>query len=409
MSPTRPSVLLTLPDTPFPSDRGMRMRGAALLRGLAAIADVDLVVVLPEEAIPVPDLPSGLGAARATIVRLPRSFGAGAAARMVSCGLPWRLAVRETSLARRALAAWTQSAYDAVWFGSVDHAVLLGRYLSAPRSLVDMADVESAKSATFLSKSADPGLGAAIERTKVRLERPLWARIERRAAHRHDILTVCSRREAEHLAGSSAVVVPNTYPDPGVAGTDLSAREPVLLLAGSWSYQPNVDAARTAARDVLPIVRAFHPDARLRLVGDGREHLRGLEELAGVDVVGRVPSMVPELARASVVLVSVNYGGGTRLKVLEAMAHGVPVVSTPLGVEGIEVRDGEDVLLAAGPASLAAACNRLLADRALGTRIARSARMRYERQYQPEASDSAVALALSRALDPRDDSSSAPR
>jgi sugar transferase (PEP-CTERM/EpsH1 system associated) len=127
--------------------------------------------------------------------------------------------------------------------------------------------------------------------------------------------------------------------------------EPAFVFTGSMDYRPNIDAALWLARAVWPRVRAALPAARLFLVGRRpAPAVRALSEIPGVEVVGEVPDVRPYLAAATVYVAPLRAGGGTRLKVLEAMAMGKAIVSTPMGCEGLTVRDQEHVWLADGEA-----------------------------------------------------------
>jgi len=109
-----------------------------------------------------------------------------------------------------------------------------------------------------------------------------------------------------------------------------------------------------------------------------------------VTVVGEVPSMTTELAMASVAVVPIRYGGGTRVKILESFAHRVPVVSTTLGAEGLDVQDGVHLLIADDPDEFAAATVRLIGDAALRARIAGEAEKLYLERYDGRAADEGV-------------------
>ena len=124
-------------------------------------------------------------------------------------------------------------------------------------------------------------------------------------------------------------------------------REPhTLLFVGNYEYAPNQDAARILVERVLPRVRQALPDARLQLVGANPPGW--LQALAAdhIEVSGRVPDVAPYLARATVFVCPLRMGAGLKNKVLEALAMGIPVVATPLSVDGIAVRDGESALIA---------------------------------------------------------------
>jgi glycosyltransferase involved in cell wall biosynthesis len=163
-----------------------------------------------------------------------------------------------------------------------------------------------------------------------------------------------------------------------------------VLLQGSFDYQPNIDAAQWLATDIAPRIRAAVPEAEVRLVGRPGTNVTQLHQPRAVTVVGAVPTMEEELARASVAVVPVRFGSGTRVKILESFAHRVPVVSTTLGAEGLDVEDGVHLLLADDPEAFAAATVRLLGDVGLRLRLTEAAEQRYLDRYDGRVADEGV-------------------
>jgi glycosyltransferase involved in cell wall biosynthesis len=200
---------------------------------------------------------------------------------------------------------------------------------------------------------------SAIEQRKFRRLEQLWWR-------KLDGIAVTSDRELpvvrRHAPETPAAVVPNAVDPqhftPGEAGPEPGS----ILFMGTLKYRPNVDAVTFLLDDVLPDVWQRCPDAVLTIVGDGEEADLERFRRPGVVVTGRVPDVRPYLAGAAVTVVPVRIGGGTRLKVVEALAMRKAVVSTTLGCEGLAVRSGEHVLLADDAQSFAAAITRLLDD-----------------------------------------------
>jgi len=128
---------------------------------------------------------------------------------------------------------------------------------------------------------------------------------------------------------------------------------PVVVFTGSMDWAPNIDGAEYFCREIWPRVLAQIPDARFRIVGrDPHARVRKLAS-ATVEVTGTVPSIEDHLRHAAVVVVPLRIGGGTRLKIYEAMAMGKAMVSTRLGAEGLDVRAGRDILLADDPLQFA--------------------------------------------------------
>jgi glycosyltransferase involved in cell wall biosynthesis len=149
-----------------------------------------------------------------------------------------------------------------------------------------------------------------------------------------------------------------------------------LVFVGSMDWMPNEDGIRWFAECVFPQVRLLIPNAQLTVVG--RSPPASMRRLAsreaGIDVVGTVPDVRPYWERAAVSIVPLRIGGGTRLKIFEAMAMGIPIVSTSVGAEGLPVTHGDDLLIADSPEAQTAAIVSLLKDREAARRMADRAR-----------------------------------
>ena len=143
----------------------------------------------------------------------------------------------------------------------------------------------------------------------------------------------------------------------------IEVRKPsVALFQATFDYAPNMDAVDWLVSEVAPRLRARVADLEMQTCGPDRAGSERYHNPPGVTVVGAVPTMMPELTRADIVVVPIRYGSGTRLKILESFAHRVPVVSTSIGAEGLRVEDGVHLLLADDPDGFAAACERLLTE-----------------------------------------------
>ena len=173
-------------------------------------------------------------------------------------------------------------------------------------------------------------------------------------------------------------------------GTDLSvgpfdaeeSEDWTLLFTGTMNHRPNIEAATALARDILPRVRAQLPQARLTIVGrDPVPAVTALQSEPGVVVTGGVRSIDRYFARAAVVAAPLASGGGTRLKILDALAAGRPVVSTTVGAEGLDLTPGEHYILADGSARFAAEVVRLLRDQDERRRLGRAGRQAVESRY----------------------------
>lgn len=159
-----------------------------------------------------------------------------------------------------------------------------------------------------------------------------------------------------------------------------------LVYLGALDWRPNLEATRWFLERVWPLVRGSVPDARFLLGGSNPP--AGLEArvtAAGVRLLGRVPDARAFLSSAAAMVVPLLSGGGMRVKILEAMALGVPVVSTRLGAAGIEARDGEEILLAESPEELAAACVSLLTDPDRAAALGRAGRLGVLERFDADA------------------------
>ena len=204
------------------------------------------------------------------------------------------------------------------------------------------------------------------------------ARVCQRAHH----VLACSPLDAAALReispGLEPLVVPNGVDceqyRPGVV-PPLELGGQSLVFTGKMDFRPNVDAVLWFANAVLPLARARAPETRLYVVGKNPhprlDSLRGVE---GVTLTGYVEDVRPYIAGASAYVVPLQSGGGTRLKVLEAMAMGQALVTTTLGGEGIDAQSGRDWLVADSPATFAEQVLLLLTDRALAGRLGLAAR-----------------------------------
>jgi sugar transferase (PEP-CTERM/EpsH1 system associated) len=201
-------------------------------------------------------------------------------------------------------------------------------------------------------------------------------------------------RGAVAVSQSEAVDIKGLNPDLAVEvvdnGVDLhyftpspdEAERNSMVFVGAMHWRPNQDAVTYFVNDILPRVRRARPDASITIVGQGPPpHIRKLDTLAGVHVAGRVDDVRPYVDAASVYVVPLRIGGGTRLKILEALAMKKAVVSTSVGAEGLEVIDGTHVLIADSAGTFAAKIELLMSDPALRKRLGEAGRRLVEERY----------------------------
>ncbi|HEX5103108.1 MAG TPA: glycosyltransferase family 4 protein [Pirellulaceae bacterium] len=244
-----------------------------------------------------------------------------------------------------------------------------------PALVIDSHEMAYDLPRQFARAAASPGrrLYGEVDWRKLRRE-------ELRTYRDADGVYLCSsldeRRLLDQLPGVRTAVIPNA------ADVDFyqpRADDPVqdgrtVVYFGLLSTLPNTDAVGHFAQSIWPEVRAAYPEARWKIIGD-RPPL-SVQALAGsgIELTGLVPDLRPHLAEAAVVIVPLRLGGGTRLKIVEAMAMGKAIVSTSLGAEGINAVPGRDILIADDPGDFAAAVLKLLNDPSLRSRLGASAR-----------------------------------
>lgn len=203
-----------------------------------------------------------------------------------------------------------------------------------------------------------------------------WGRFHEELVASADAVVVCSELDRAAMPASDRIwVIPNGADIRPCALHRRSGEFPTILYHGQLTYPPNVDAARILVEQVLPLLQASRPDVQLRLVGRADERVLALHAPPQVTVTGFVEHIEPELERAWLLIVPLRSGGGTRLKILESFAARLPVVSTTVGAEGLDVEHGRHLLIADEPADLAACALRLLENEAECRRLCDEAYM----------------------------------
>ena len=394
---SRPRVLVLAGMRPLPADSGGRLRLWHTIRGLAEVAEVDLLSPTPAEepsTLHRDLVVSGTPSRRPLPARLADNLLSTAPSRVS----------HQREERSRLLDAVDLDDYDVLWF--VDHAfwaAAAGRPRVSP-AVFDFYDLESDKARSTLEPvrkelGTDPrALAHGLYRLALlRRDVGRWRRLERTIVAEADLVLACSSGDLSALAADGrGSVVPNGYEIEGepAGRADREHRPPVLLLAGHMGYPPNTDAARWLVRDILPSVDA---DAVLHIVGKPGP-VTSLQSPGRVAVLGRVADMSTQLAAATVCVVPIRSGSGTRIKILEAFAHGVPVVSTALGAAGLGAQDGQHLLIEDDPRAFAAAVNRVIADPALRVSLTASAHELWRQQFQWSGSRQRVRDVLAEVL-----------
>jgi glycosyltransferase involved in cell wall biosynthesis len=223
-----------------------------------------------------------------------------------------------------------------------------------------------------------------VRRLSYHIEAAKMARYEQAAlANFHHVIAVSNhdRDQMRAFAPKSPITVVPTGVDTEQYAVvpAASANPPIVVFTGSMDWEPNIDAVEYFCRDIWPAILASFPDARFQIVGrNPHGRVRRLAS-ASVEVTGTVPSVANYLRDATVVIVPLRIGGGTRLKIFEAMAMGKAMVSTSIGAEGLDVLHGRDLVLADDPDSFAKAILDLLRDPPLRRRYEQAAASQAQR------------------------------
>ena len=388
-------TLIVAGDYPWPENAGSRLRLATAVGGLARVGPTDLVSVVRETRTdfdPPPHIP-GLERTGRVVFDNRTDSGLDLVGTLTRPSKPLGLQWRQAPRIRQGVIDFIRGRYDLVWYFGIRAWAQVGNLSEAP-VILDLEDLEDRKirarlalddrTGAGLVRRAQRGLGHVLSREDARR----WHRLQVAAARRASVTVVCSDLDARRATEDGlprVEVIPNAYPkvtDP--VGRSTINDPPVVMFPGLLTYPPNVLAAEFLATEIGPELRRHLPEVRIRLVGHAAPELHRLDDPPNVTVTGQVPSMEEELARADLVIVPLRYGSGTRLKIVEAFAQKVPVVSTTVGAEGLGATDGEHLLVADDTAGLVSACLRLLTDVGLRSRLVEHAHRLFLEEFQRE-------------------------
>lgn len=356
-SPTgnKPGLLFIAPAMPASTGNGLAMRAWCFLEAYARTHDIHLVVVALFGAAHVSAEIQGI--CRQVEVVTPSRL-----ARLLSP--PWKA---QPSLCRR-LPTEAGTVIRSILHQNPCRLIHVQRlYLTpvisgllgqpdTPPIILDLDDIDSS---TFLrladlhARRGEAGQAAAHRREARR-----FAHLEQAMIPQMSLALVCHADDGERLAAHYPMVpiqvIANAPPDLSPPTAPPAVQDIDLLLVGTFTYVPNRDGAEWLIREILPRLPAA---IRLWLVGPCTEAFhRRMNAVPGVTATNRVDRVEPYYARAKICVVPLRAGGGTRIKILEAFALGVPVVSTTMGAEGLPIRHGEHLLVADHPTDFAAAC-----------------------------------------------------
>jgi glycosyltransferase involved in cell wall biosynthesis len=375
---------------PFPPVGGGEIRTHRLLRALAERHDVTLVGFTYGQEPAQPAFPI-------RIVTVPWEWpsayremyeGDGIVAQAAfdrlggPSGQPWFASVLQSAAMERTLDRLAALAFDVVLIEHADMARFLDRLPQAVPKVLDFHDV--------YSRMAERALAAAgnDRRSELASEFERTVRFERQSASACALCLACSETDAAAVRNlllcDRVDVVPNGVDTTFFAPSGERPSRGSLLFTGTMNYGPNVDAVAYFVHEIWPLLRNRISGLTFEVVGANPTDEVG--NLASDDVIihGGVADMRPYYRRAAVVVVPLRQGGGTRLKILEAAASGKAVVSSSLGVEGLNFGAGKDLLVSDSPSGFAHAITFLLDNESSRAALEQAAR-RVALQYEWEA------------------------
>jgi glycosyltransferase involved in cell wall biosynthesis len=361
---------------PYPPVNGSSLRTYHLLRAAAGRHDVDLAAFVPGD----PPDDAALAHLRelcASVTVIPHSPFAPARKAGRWSTVPRSIAETEREDVRRLARGRTTRADLAV--GVALSAARYLRDLPYP-SLFEECEPTQIESQYLEAQST-------TERLRRRLTWQKHAQYLQRLIDSVDRVTVVAPQEVDSLLriGSEArkiALLPNGADDADLLRPHEPAMPPRLVYSGSVTYAPNLEAVRWFLAEVLPRIRSVRPDVQFWVTGStGQVPVGDLPNSAWASFTGLLPDVKTAVGDASVAVVPLLTGGGSRLKVLEALALGTPVVSTRKGAEGLDLDDGREVLLADTPDAFAAHVLAVLDRPALAEALSAAGRARIAATY----------------------------
>ena len=383
-APPRLRALVIANRLPFPLDDGWKMRTFHMVRSVAALADTTLLVFHPGEDADMIGAREALGPGVRIVHRAaPRAYTAGSLVRGLVTATPVHVWNQESPALAEALDALQEEGRFDI---CVAETTFVYRYAERlDRTTLRVVDTHNIDSVTM----------ARYAKTLASLPRRVYAQItarklrafERRVFADADLVWVCSATEHDIVSAmapaTAAAVVPNGVDTGWMAPADRAEEAPGrLVFFGRMDYFPNVDGLGWFAREVLPLIRERVPGVELQVLGPAAND--AVRAIAAADpsivLLGRVDDVRPVLESAAVVVVPLRAGGGTRLKIVEALSMARPVVSTTIGAEGLDL-GADEIVRADEPAGFAARVVELLGDAEARRLLGRAGRAAVRERY----------------------------
>lgn len=380
-------ILFLTPQLPYPPRQGAALRNWGLISGLAARHEITVLSFHePGASSPPRELP---GVRQLETVELPRRTSRERLYGLLLTLQPdMALRLASEKYVERLRKLLEEQHFDVAHVGGLEMAPYLDILTAARRRpLVVFDDLNCEyllQKRAFITDLRIPARWPTALYSFVQWQR--LRRYEAQVCSRADHVLAVSEVDADKLRrlvpGLKVTVVPNGVDTGAYAPTPAPADPATLVFTGTMDFRPNVDAVLWFAGKVLPRLQKEVADVHFLVVGQ-RPHrrLEGLRSHSVVTLTGWVEDTRPYIARATVYVAPLRIGGGTRLKLLEAMAMGKPVVATTLGAEGYPFTPGRELLLADTPADFASAIIMLLRSPHMRLKLGRSAREFVEQHY----------------------------
>lgn len=379
----------------YPPHGGSRIRSFNLLREIGREFDIDLFMLdSRDESFPGRDLEQEeleLGKHARSVIRWPLRKGStlagkgGLFLRSLFSNEPVTTSMLyDPGYARRLEELAVSGGYDLVHLDTVDLAAYLPCFEGRiPRVTLNHHNVESRLMARQADQKRVPLLGAYYKLQAAKLDA-----LERRMCLAVDANIVVSELDEAALSdacqgGEFRVILNGVDLDFHRAHPDRAEREAkTLVWAGGMHWFPNHDAVDHFVRDIWPQIHARREDLELLLVGSSPpESIQSAPGANRIDAPGYVPDVRPYLDRGDIYIAPIRVGSGTRLKILDAFASAIPVVSTAVGCEGLGVTDGEHLLVRDGAEAFCDGVLELAGNAELRNRVARNGRALVEQVY----------------------------
>ncbi len=385
-------ILLLTQVLPFPPDSGPKVKTYHVLKYLARQHEVTLVsFARGDQSSDIAHLRKLCAAVHTAPMTRPVWRDGLALGRSVLSGQPWMM-LRDDRAEMRALidAVCDARRFDFVHADQLNMAQYARRARARTPGLKTVLDLHNALWVLYRRQAANMG-----GPRKLLLERDwrLLKSYEAAACAEFDHVMAVSEEDRAALAEAGAsgagkiLVVPITVDGDEKPVVSRAVGASHILHIGTMYWPPNIDAIRWFVGEVLPLIRAERPDVVFDCVGSRPP--QDLIDLGArdsrINVTGYVADALPFHEQAAVTIVPVLAGGGVRVKILDWMAQGMPIVTTTVGCEGIRVLHGESAMIADTPADFARAVLAVLADRALADRLGVNARATFERLYDYRA------------------------